>query len=60
MNKILMRKNRKPRTKSIKMCSCMSLNCDPFIVNIKLNKRINNGLCPGCGHKICSCKRKDK
>lgn len=59
------KRNRKRRTKSIDLCSCGHFNCDHMAspdspANRKIQKRLSEGLCMGCGKKPedCSCKHK--
>jgi hypothetical protein len=57
-----MKRKRKRRTKSRDLCSCGHFNCDPIspdtIANRKIQKRLKEGLCMGCGKKECTCKHK--
>lgn len=55
------KRKRKRRTASRDMCSCGCLYCDSFIkspAKTKIQNRIRQGLCPGCGKKECKCKHK--
>lgn len=58
------RLQRKPRTKSQSLCSCGYWHCDPIfgikpsIATRKIQQRLSAGLCMGCGHDPCTCKRK--
>ena len=54
-------RGRKPRLKSHDMCVyCGNTECDPIWPDTpakrKIQKRVQNGLCPGCGHVSCTCK----
>ena len=57
------RKKRKDRYKSISLCSCGHFNCDTYHsdspAHLKIQKRLRDGLCMGCGKKECKCKRKE-
>lgn len=59
-----MKRKRKIRVKSIDLCSCGHFGCDPFSYDSpahrKIQKRLKDGLCMGCGKKPeeCSCKHK--
>jgi hypothetical protein len=62
-----MRRKRKRRVKSKDLCSCGHFNCDPMMASgspahQKIQKRLREGLCMGCGKKEiegqCGCKRK--
>jgi hypothetical protein len=55
------KRKRKRRTASIDMCSCGCLYCDSFVkspAKTKIQNRIRQDLCPGCGKKECKCKHK--
>ena len=55
------KRKRKQRTTSLDMCSCGCLYCDSMYKSYsktKIQKRIRQGLCPGCGKKECKCKHK--
>ena len=68
-----MKKDRKPRgikkdgSRSLNLCSgCGYFLCDPIFnndgpANTKIQKRLRNGLCMGCGKTKdkCSCKSKN-
>lgn len=56
------RKRRKRRIKSIDLCSCGHFGCDHMMsqnspAHRKIQKRLSEGLCMGCGKKECQCKR---
>lgn len=60
-----MKRKRKRRVTSRNLCSCGHFNCDPMMsldtpAHRKIQKRLQNGECMGCGKKIdeCSCKHK--
>ena len=62
-----LKRKRKRRVKSIDLCSCGHFNCDHLIGNrspahLKIQKRLTDGLCMGCGQKEvngkCGCKHK--
>lgn len=58
------KKKRKPRgikkngRESYDLCTgCYHPNCDPWFRRPpKVDERLEKGLCPGCGHKECTCK----
>jgi hypothetical protein len=61
------KKARKPRgikqdgTESMDLCTCCySFACDPLSMSRKfrekIDKRLEAGLCPACGHNPCTCK----
>lgn len=60
-----LKRKRKRRVTSIDLCSCGHFNCDHIIGNTspahkKIQKRLSDGLCMGCGKKPekCTCKHK--
>ena len=65
-----MKKERKPRgwkqngRQSIDFCDyCFKPGCDPTggspAYRRKIEKRLDQGLCPSCGHMPCTCKSRD-
>lgn len=62
-----MKKLRKPRTspKHVWVCKhCGAAACDPMNLmdtpaGRKIMKRLELGLCIGCGHKPCTCKSRE-
>jgi len=58
----MLKKKRKPRTTGQDLCTCLAVGCDPMSINYKgfahrkLEKRLKQGLCLGCGKSICTCK----
>jgi hypothetical protein len=56
------RKRRKRRVNSIDLCSCGHFRCDHMMsqdspAHRKIQKRLDECLCMGCGKKKCQCKR---
>lgn len=67
MSKFKLKKQRKPRgikldgRRSKDMCpGCYSFNCDPMMMSWKfqdkIDRRIEEGVCPACGNDPCRCK----
>jgi hypothetical protein len=55
------KKARKPRTTGQDLCRCcFSFGCDPMSMSPRFSRKIRDrfkyGLCPACGHALCTCR----
>ena len=55
MHRRYFKRERKARNGGKDMCTCGSLDCDPFTENPKLVERNRLGLCIGCGKIPADC-----